>query len=421
MSALTPPEVSKLLKAGKPVMRGDGDGLYLRIRDSGLAQWVFRYRFNGKDIWLQLGDAAAMSLQKARKESRAKRVMVDTGTDPLAARRTAELEAARRGPFTDEAKAWYRKMIEPKYKHPTRVWAAIENHVLEKLGKKPIQSITAADCDAVLDALREDMPTVANDVLRYLKGVFSYARRRNKIPFSPVADYTAAADAGGRESARDRFLTGDELVTLFKAMRMTDALGGTNAIAIKLILALCVRKGELLAAKWSEFDLDGTTIKGPVWHLPAERTKGGKAIDIPLAPQVVTLLRALQITAGSSEYVFPKRRRDPRARHEHIGFDTLNVALGRIKHGIKPGFTLHDLRRTGRTHMGALGVSVDIAERCLNHKVRGIVGVYDRHDYFSERRQALTAWTRQIERFENGDATVVQLNRSVASQSANTN
>jgi integrase len=410
MSGLTPPVVSKLLKAGDPVMRGDGDGLYLRVRDSGRAQWVFRYRFGRRDVWLPLGDARAMALAEARREARAKRVMVDKGVDPLAAKRAEELEAARRGPFTDEAKAWYRKMIEPKYKHPTRVWATVENHVLETLGKKPIQSITAADCDVVLDKLRADMPTVANDVLRYLKGIFSYARRRNRIPFSPVAEFTASADAGGRESARDRFLTGDELVTLFKAMNDSDALGGANAIAIKLILALCVRKGELLAAKWDEFDLDGSTIKGPVWHLPAERTKGGKGIDIPLAPQVVTWLHALQVTAGGSEYVFPKRRRDPRARHEHIGLDTLNVALGRVVHGIEPGFTLHDLRRTGRTHMGAMGVARDVAERCLNHKLKGVEGVYDRHDYYAERRQALTAWARQIERFEKGETTIVSIN-----------
>jgi len=195
-------------------------------------------------------------------------------------------------------------------------------------------------------------------------------------------------------------------------MGKTDALGGDNAIAIKLILSLCVRKGELLKAKWTEFDLAGAGIKGAVWHLPAERTKGGKALDIPLTPQVVAWLQALRVMAGSSEYVFPKRRRDPRAKQGHIGPDTLNVALGRVKHGIKPGFTLHDLRRTARTHLAALGVSRDVAERCLNHKLKGVEGTYDRHDYFVERRHALTAWSSQIERFEKGISAVVSVKHS---------
>jgi integrase len=56
---------------------------------------------------------------------------------------------------------------------------------------------------------------------------------------------------------------------------------------VKLLLALGVRKGELLGAKWSEFDLDGATDLGPVWRLPAKRTKTVAPLSIPLAPAVV--------------------------------------------------------------------------------------------------------------------------------------
>lgn len=128
-----------------------------------------------------------------------------------------------------------------------------------------------------------------------------------------------------------------------------------SELASKLLLALCVRKGELLAARWEEFDLDGDGDAGPVWHLPASRTKTGAALDIPLVPEVVEWFRALQLLAAGSEQVFPQRRRDPRQRVPHVGLDTLNVALTRVTHGLEP-FTLHDLRRTARTHLAALGV-----------------------------------------------------------------
>lgn len=99
---------------------------------------------------------------------------------------------------------------------------------------------------------------------------------------------------------------------------------------MRLLLALCVRKGELLAAKCDEFDLDGSTDEGPVWRLPASRTKTGKSLDIPLVPTVVEWLPALRVLSAGSGYVFPARRPDPKARYEHVGLDTLNVALDRV-------------------------------------------------------------------------------------------
>ncbi len=86
----------------------------------------------------------------------------------------------------------------------------------------------------------------------------------------------------------------------------------------------------------------------------------------------------------------------------HIHENTLNVALAKVKPlmpGIEP-FCIHDFRRTARTHLAALGVEAHIAERCLNHRIRGIEGVYNRHDYFDERRKALELWAEFLEACE---------------------
>ena len=85
----------------------------------------------------------------------------------------------------------------------------------------------------------------------------------------------------------------------------------------------------------------------------------------------------------------------------HVGLDTLNVALQRVKHGLPP-FTLHDLRRTARTQLAALGVRREVAERCLGHAIRGVEGTYDRHNYFKERRTALEQWTDVLIEAERG-------------------
>jgi integrase len=93
------------------------------------------------------------------------------------------------------------------------------------------------------------------------------------------------------------------------------------------------------------------------------------------------------------------------------------VALKRVAHGLEP-FTLHDLRRTARTHLAGLGVRREVAERCLNHVIKGVEGTYDRHDYFDERRQALEQWTAQLVDAETGERklTPIRKRKKQASQ-----
>jgi len=57
-----------------------------------------------------------------------------------------------------------------------------------------------------------------------------------------------------------------------------------------------------------------------------------------------------------------------------------------------------------RTHLGKLGVDRFVAERCLNHKIAGMEGVYDAGDYFTERKAALDKWAMFLESCEAGKA-----------------
>lgn len=65
-------------------------------------------------------------------------------------------------------------------------------------------------------------------------------------------------------------------------------------------------------------------------------------------------------------------------------------------------FTPHDLRSTARSHLGALGVNVVVAERCLNHSLGGLISIYDQHDYMTDRRAALELWADFILACEAG-------------------
>lgn len=88
----------------------------------------------------------------------------------------------------------------------------------------------------------------------------------------------------------------------------------------------------------------------------------------------------------------------------YICESTIGVAMGKVRYGL-PHFTTHDFRRTARTHLAALGVDPHVAERCLNHKLKGVEGIYNRHDYFAERKVALEGWGQLLE--ELGESSKV--------------
>ena len=156
---------------------------------------------------------------------------------------------------------------------------------------------------------------------------------------------------------------------------------------------LGVRKSELCEARWEEFDLEAG-----IWDLSKERSKTGASITIPLPTQAIEWLKVQQGHACGSPYVFPARRASKRP---HMGPDTLNRAISKL-FGREAGrkvqppnkmddlehFTIHDLRRTFRSLAAAEGVPSHVAERCLNHKLKGVEGIYDRYDYFEERKIA---------------------------------
>jgi integrase len=208
-------------------------------------------------------------MAEARKAAGAKRTLVDAGRDPLLERQPeieAQLKASAakkaRGKFRELAEDWYETEIEGgRLKHPVPR-RYFDKYLLPEFGGAVPADISPAMAARLLARVARRAPTAANDLLRYMRRVFRFAVRRNLITSSPVGDFNLS-DAGGKESARQRALSRDELEKLFKALRDAPNFGGTNLLTIKLLLALGVRKGELLRARWREFDLDGATDSGP--------------------------------------------------------------------------------------------------------------------------------------------------------------
>ena len=419
MGKLTDVQIRNWIKAGERFAgRGDGDGLYLRFREKdGVPGWLFRYQLAGKARTMLLGSYTALSLADARKTAKEMRARVALGFDVAAEKQDRKQEAvakieAKRNAVTVAmlADEYLAERIIGRWKHPDIVRSRIERDIKPAIGHLPLADVKPSHVDALLKGIvKRGAPTMATDVLRWLKRMFDYAIKREMVATNPAAAFDPS-DAGGKEESRDRWLTRAELVRLFAAMKGTKGWTYENTLTVKLLLLLAVRKSELFAAPIKEFDLDAA-----VWHLPGDRTKTGQAIDIPLPRQAVDALRELVRLAGHSAWLLPARKMQTRMI-PYIDPNTVGAAIAK---NIRPmmgedceRFTVHDFRRTARTHLEALGVLPHVAERCLNHKLKGVVGIYNRHDYFEERKAALQAWADLLAELEAGDSgKVVPIHR----------
>ncbi|HEJ9738573.1 TPA: tyrosine-type recombinase/integrase [Proteus mirabilis] len=408
MPKLTDKEIRAWIKAGERFEgKSDGNGLYLCYRKTYKHPvWRFRYKFAGLSRVMILGSYIDLSLAKARELTKELSARVSLGYDVASekqerkAEALAKLEAEKNAiKVADLAAEYFERQILPRWKHPDILRRRIDKDINPRIGHMKIEDVKPRHIDEMLkDIVDRGAPTIATDVLRWLRRMFDYAIKRQMIEINPCSAFEVA-DAGGKEISRDRWLTREELIIFFKALG-TAGISRQNEISFKILLALGLRKMELCAARWQEFD-----FKKNVWHFPAERSKNGDAIDIPLCQHVVDWFMELLPMACGSQYVLPARKMQSRMI-PHIQESTLPVALAKVRQVLPPkmpNFTIHDFRRTARTHLAKLGVDPFVAERCLNHRIKGVEGIYNRHDYYDERKTALAKWCELLVALEKGE------------------
>jgi integrase len=237
--------------------------------------------------------------------------------------------------------------------------------VLPTLGQRPIGDIRRSEITALLDRIGDTAgPSVAHIVLTQLSKLFNWYASRADDFRSPVVRGMGRYDG----KARERVLSDEELRALWSA---TDG-EAPFARFIRFLLLTATRRNEAAFATWAEFD-------GDVWTIPPERYKTGVEHVIPLSPL------AQGSVVGS-----------PQGRLFEFGSPARRKAELDAASGVRD-WRLHDLRRTARSLMSRAGVAPDVAERCLGHVIPGVRGVYDRHEYLEEKRQAFEALAALVE------------------------
>lgn len=402
MAALKDAQLKAWMRAGAKIAgRSDGDGLTFTLSAAkpprqGTATWVFRYRFGGKPREVKLGNYPDLSLVAARAAARAARVQVDQGRDVAAVRRADILRAGRAGTFRQLADDYMEKAA-PVLAATSRAEAKryLDKDILQRIGHLPIGDVSGLEVVRLVEQIGKRSDPVARRAFALLSVIFAHGMAKHLVAHNPCGGLRLEAILGPAKPRRARInLTAAQLRAL---MDHLPSIGVANALSVKILLATCVRKGELIRARWTEVD-----FRRGEWTIPAENSKSKRGFVIPLAPAVVGWFMQLKGLAGASPWVRPG------VKGRHLSRTALNQALSRLPVAL-PKFSPHDLRSTARSHLAELGVSIPVAERCLNHSLGGLIGVYDQHDYLDERRKALELWANAIAKIEEAPATALRI------------
>jgi integrase len=386
------------LKAGaarREVPDGGCAGLYLVVQPTGVRSWAARYRLNGKPAKLTLGRFPTISLAEARRRATAALSQVAEGIDPAVEKRKTTIEVTDRK--RDTVQAWYERYTgHAKKRTRESTWEAIggifRREILPIWGGESVHNIKRRDVIDLVEGIANTRPVAANRTLTVVSTFFGWLVARDVIVASPAAGVAPPT----KETERTRKLSDEEIVRFWTAC---EAIPVPYGDMYKLLLLLGARRQEIAEMPWREVDEQART-----WELPADRSKTHANRLTPLPDQAFAIIARQPHIAGP--HVFFRRG----------GHSAIKLMLDAA---MRPdaSWRVHDLRRTCASGLQKLGINVAVTEAILGHKgntFKGIVSIYQTHDYFEEKRAALQMWANRIDALVKGEgagAKVVQLGR----------
>jgi integrase len=364
-------------------------GWGVRLRAGGKRTWIIQYRIGRQQRRLTLGSVDKVPADKARSDAKIKLGLVEQGTDPAIQRadrtKAAGITFKRQfAAFTEYTAERVRpRTLDEITRHLNEHWAPLHTF--------PLDSIHRADVAAQLIEIKKQRgPIAANRARATLSSFFGWAMREGLTERNPVVGTNLPAE----ETPRERVLSDLELVAIWKAAGDADDYGRI----IRLLILTGQRRSEIGGMMRAELDRTKRMLS-----LPPERTKNGRPHDVPLSDEAMAILAAID---DDEDRGFLFGRRDTGFSGWGKAKSNLDERLGKAA----APWTLHDLRRTCRTGLSALGIVPHVAEAVINHVSslesgkRGVSGVYDRYAYVAEKRQALDMWGAHVAALVAGKA-----------------
>ncbi len=368
----------------------DERGLHLVVFPTGSKLWQMRYRFDAKDKTASLGKYPEVGLAEARDKRDLLRKQLANEIDPVEAKRVNKQvkKFAQENSFEAVARAWFASWAAARSpRHADYVLRRLEADVFPVIGKRPVSEIKAPELVAMMKTIeKRGALDIAKRAFQTTGQVFRYAIAHALAERNPTADVKPSDVLASRRKENYARVDAKELPNL---LRKIEGYQGTpvTRLAIKLLALTFVRTGELIGAKWEEFDLEAAE-----WRIPAERMKMRTPHIVPLSKQAIQILQVLHGVTGHSKFLFPGER----DHSKPISNNTILKALERM--GYKGRMTGHGFRGLASTILHEKDFDHAHIELQLAHQERNQVSAsYNHATYLSQRIKMMQWWANYLD------------------------
>jgi integrase len=362
-------------------------GLALRVTDRGHKSFVLLTRYPSNPVHptrRALGDVGAITLEQARQKARGWLELIRRGIDPRIeeARQRADAQRRQSNSFAAVAREFLERHASG-LKKSAEAKRIIETEFVKRWGLRPITDIMPEEVATAIRAIvKRGAPYQAHNAFGYLRRLFNWAIGTHQfgIHVSPV-ERLSPKDLIGKREARERTLSDDELRAVWNT---AGEVGYPYGYVFRLLILTGQREREVADMRWSEVDFDKK-----LWTIPAERMKGDRAHEVPLAPEALALIEQLPRFSGGESVFTTTGGAKP-----VNGFSKAKARMDKLS-GVA-SWVIHDLRRTMRTHLSALPVQDLVRELVIAHARPGLHKVYDQYSFQDEKRRCLELWEARL-------------------------
>jgi integrase len=356
----------------------DGGGLYLSISPNGGRRWVFLYRWHVKPTEIGFGSARDVTLARARELAGLARAKLAEGINPKDARRTSE------GATFGECANRLIQAMRPSWRNDRHAaqWEMTLRDYAAPLRRLPVDKITTDDVLSVLRPLWNDKPETASRLRGRIERVLDAAKAQGLRSGENPARWRGHLDQllPKRQRVSRGHHTAMNYSDLPAFMSDLQTQQATAAPALEFAILTAARSGEVLGARWEEFDLDRA-----VWAVPSRRMKGGREHRVPLSQRALKIVKAMY-EARNSDFVFAGQKSGKPL--------SVMALLMLLRHMKIEDATVHGFRSAFRdwaaecTHFAN-----EVCEAALAHVIENKAeAAYRRGDLFDKRRKLMDAW-----------------------------
>ncbi|MBM9514370.1 tyrosine-type recombinase/integrase [Desulfogranum marinum] len=393
-------QVRNAKPTNKAYKLADGKGLYLHISKTGKKTWRYRYRFDGKETTLVLGEFPQVTLEVARRKRAGARDLLDRGKNPAHERRKekqeylAEIEEEERkgkNSFENLTFEWWEQQLGKWSKeHADAVLATLRRDAFPVIGSRPVSDIAPPEILKILRSIEaRGSLEIASKVLQRVNAVFRYGVQTGRIDSNPAAEMKGVLKT--RKVNHRAAISREGLPHFLKDLSVGD-IHQTTRLALQFTILTAARSGEVRGATWKEIN-----IEEKLWKIPAERMKMATPHSVPLSRQAMGILEEMGRLFGQEGIVFPGIRDHSKSLSEN----TMLYAMYRL--GYHSRATVHGFRATFSTIANESGFDGDVIEKALAHEQRNKVrAAYHRSEYLPQRRELMQWWADLLQHLEHG-------------------